>query len=87
MDSNDTIKLIVLHQIKVQYQLDTLTNKLRSHFLVGVNPNLIDCVFPYSEFPNWLEENYDLNKLDNDYIPLLRKFLKEYALDKAEKSE
>lgn len=88
MGSNDTLKLIILHQIKIQYQLDDLSNKLRKHFLRGVeDSSVIDCVIPHSEFPNWLEENYDLEKLDNDYIPLLRKFLKEYALDNTEKSE
>ena len=30
-------------------------------------------------FGRYIEESYDLEKLDNDYIPLLEEFLNEYA--------
>ena len=41
----------------------------------------------HSGFADWLEEHFDLEKLDDDYIPLLDRFLNEYALNKTEKSE
>ena len=56
------IKLLVLHQIKLEFHDN-------------------------SYFKKWLEENYDVDEIDCDYIPLLEEFLTDYALDKTEKSD
>lgn len=87
MEIEKLLKLSILHQIKIQYQYDTILNDLRNHFMRGADPNIMYCVIPYSKFPKWIEENYDLNKLDNEYIPLLMEYLNDYALDNTEKSE
>ena len=40
-----------------------------------------------TEFTDFLKENYNLDKIDDDYIPLMMEFLTDYALNKTEKSE
>ena len=54
---------------------------LRLNVLISLNNILTNC-----GFPEWLND-YDLKKLDDDYIPLLKEFLTPYALNKTEKSE
>ena len=81
------LKLGILRSIKVEYDLTKIQNRIRDNLMFGHNPRLIDCAIPHSDFPNWLEDNYDLEELDNDYFPLLEEFLNKYALNKTEKSE
>lgn len=81
------LKLGIIHLIKVEYKLDNLQNKVRDNLMFGADPKIVDCAIPHSSFPDWLEDNYDIEKLDSDYIPLLEEFLNEYALNKTEKSE
>lgn len=38
-------------------------------------------------FKKFIEENCNLEKLDNDYIPLLKEFLTDYAINNTEKSD
>lgn len=40
-----------------------------------------------SEYQEFLDENYDVEKISTRYIELGKSFLKEYALDNTEKSE
>ena len=40
-----------------------------------------------TKFTDFLKGNYNLDKIDDDYIPLMMEFLIDYALNKTEKSE
>ena len=81
------LKLGILRSIKVEYDLTKIQNRIRDNLMFGVDSKLADCSIPHSDFPEWLKNNYNLEKLDDDYFPLLEEFLNEYALNKTEKSE
>ena len=40
-----------------------------------------------NEYADFLEKNYDINKMQERYLTLGKEFLKPYALNKTEKSE
>ena len=40
-----------------------------------------------SGYKTFLDKNYDVFKMDNRYLELGREFLKDYALNKTEKSD
>ena len=39
------------------------------------------------EYANFLDKNYDIQKMENRFLELGKEFLNEYALNKTEKSE
>ena len=43
--------------------------------------------FINDNFAEWLKSSYNLEKIDEEYIPLLKEFLNDYALNKTEKSD
>lgn len=49
--------------------------------------NILEDYDEHSKYKEYIDKNYNISKMNNRYLELGREFLKDYALNKTEKSD